>query len=306
MDRLQYSNVVFEPTNHVYTTQDGVILSGITSMLSRQLFADKYNDIPQYILDKAAERGHYMHEQLQQVVEIGFADDIPEIKNFLALKERYNIKPVACEYLVTDNTHFATQVDLVAEGEAMDVFDLCDYKRTAKLDEEYLSWQLSVNAYLFEMQNPTLRVGKLYAFWLRGEDISERREVERKDDSLVAQLLFCDSNDMQFEYSKPVVQERAEIQQLINAENLIITIETQLKSAKANREKMLEAIKASIEENGGKSYESDRVKITLTKPSQRVSLDATALKTEMPEIYEKYTKVSEVKSSIRLTLKKAK
>lgn len=299
--------MAFEPESHVYTTPEGVVLSGITSMLTRQLFSEKYRDIPQHILNKAAEVGHHMHEQLQQVVELGFADDIPEVKNFLLLKEKYNIIPVACEYLVSDNTHFATQVDLVAEGEGVNVFDLCDYKRTSKLDEEYLSWQLSVNAYLFEMQNPQLKVGKLYAIWLRGEDIFERREVERKEDALVAQLLFCDSNNLVFDYTtpaSPVEQERKEIQQLIDAENFIIALETQLKSAKANREKMLEVIKSTMEENRQKSIETQRVKITLTKPTQRVSLDTTKIKKEMPEIYAKYSKVSEVKSTIKVTLKK--
>ena len=55
---------------------------------------------------------------------------------------------------------------------------------------EYLSWQLSCYAFLFEKQNPTLKVEGLLGNWFR-DSKCKQWVIERKDDSLIAQLLDC-------------------------------------------------------------------------------------------------------------------
>ena len=54
---MKQSNVIFDPINHTYTTPEGVILSGITGMIGRQLFPNKYSAVPEGVLQKAADRG---------------------------------------------------------------------------------------------------------------------------------------------------------------------------------------------------------------------------------------------------------
>ena len=51
--KLVKSGVVFDSEHHTYTL-DGKQLSGITSLLDRQLFKDKYSGIPEDTLRKAA------------------------------------------------------------------------------------------------------------------------------------------------------------------------------------------------------------------------------------------------------------
>ena len=43
--------------------------------------------------------------------------------------------------------------------------------------------------------------------------------------------------------------------------------------------------------------------VTYVKPTTRTSIDSAKLKKEMPEVVEKYSKTSNVKSSIRIKLK---
>ena len=43
--------------------------------------------------------------------------------------------------------------------------------------------------------------------------------------------------------------------------------------------------------------------VTYVKPTTRTSIDSTKLKKDMPEVAEKYSKTSNVKSSIRIKLK---
>ncbi len=295
---LIHSGVVFYPKEHMYVNEEGTILSGVTSILKRHMFADKYRGIPAHVLAKAAERGTYIHEQLQNLDEFGVADEIAEVENYKKLKQKHNIKVLANEYLVTDNEQYATQVDMI------DVeLNLYDYKTISTLDDDYLSWQLSLNAYLFELQNPTLKVGKLYAIWLR-DDICELREIQRQPAGEVARLIACDKAGVLYVWNKPAAQEPAEVRSLIDVETIIAQIEEGLKDAKAKRAQMIEAIKQSMLDNGQKSIETDRVKITLTKPTTRISIDSTRLKSEMPEVYEQFSKTSEVDSSVRVTIKK--
>ena len=54
MIELVKSSVVFSEENHTYFLGEKQ-LKGITGMISRQLFPNKYRDIPEYILKKAAE-----------------------------------------------------------------------------------------------------------------------------------------------------------------------------------------------------------------------------------------------------------
>ena len=56
MITLNKSQVVFSELDHTYTL-DGKSLSGVTSILNRQLFADKYSGISDEVLNKAAEYG---------------------------------------------------------------------------------------------------------------------------------------------------------------------------------------------------------------------------------------------------------
>ena len=65
-DQLAKSNVVFDELSHTYDYM-GQRLSGITSLLHRTLFADKYKGISSAVLAKAAAYGHKIHEQIELV-----------------------------------------------------------------------------------------------------------------------------------------------------------------------------------------------------------------------------------------------
>lgn len=55
MIELVKSCVVFNEENHTYMLGEKQ-LQGVTGMIGRQLFPDKYKDIPDFVLKKAAAR----------------------------------------------------------------------------------------------------------------------------------------------------------------------------------------------------------------------------------------------------------
>lgn len=62
--QLKQSKVVFYPEDHTYFLKDHE-LSGITSVLERQLFPDTYAGVEEEILRQAAEYGTAVHQSCE-------------------------------------------------------------------------------------------------------------------------------------------------------------------------------------------------------------------------------------------------
>ena len=159
MIQLQDSGICFDAEAHRYFL-NGVELQGITGLLRKHIFPNLYADIPQFVLDRAAERGTIIHESIE-LLDGGFApaETTPELENYKHIKEENALTTVANEYIVTDNEHFASGIDLVLSDKEDNII-LADIKTTSVLDKEYVMWQLSIYAYFLELQNPILKVIK--------------------------------------------------------------------------------------------------------------------------------------------------
>lgn len=83
----------------------------------------------------------------------------------------------------------------------------------------------------------------------------------------------------------------------------IAVIDTQMKFYDTQYKILKEQLKEKMEEAGIVKIEMPDVDITYVGPTQRESLDSKALRAEEPEIYNKFIKKSDVKSSIRIKVK---
>lgn len=194
---LNYNQQVeFFEDNHSYLTNDGKQLQGITGIISKMLFPDKYSNIPERILSKAAEYGTKIHSACQ-ANDMFETSNCIEVENYSRIKKENELIPVENEYLVSDNERIATMIDNVFRASANSVH-LGDIKTTLVLDTESLSWQLSICAYLFELQNPHLNVDKLYGIWLR-KDKYKLQEVDRIPNSTVISLIDAYFNNVEFD-----------------------------------------------------------------------------------------------------------
>lgn len=198
---LVKSPVVFDEAAHTYTMPDGAQLMGITGMLKRQLFPEKYSDVPLFVLEKAKERGHRIHKDIEDADKTGFMPETFEGQSYESLRESAAYDCIANEYTVSDEAVYASNIDCVWQSRIDDSIALVDIKATYDLDEEYVSWQLSIYAYLFELQNPTLKVSDLYACWLYKSDKRCKTElvhVPRKSIDEVTLLLHCEYYGMKY------------------------------------------------------------------------------------------------------------
>lgn len=194
--KLFKSEVVFNEIDHTYTYL-GTRLTGVTSMLSRTIFRDKYKGIPKEVLAKAADYGHNIHEQIEIVDSMGVTSDTPAVQDYLRIRQQNGLIPIANEYLISDEEYMASSIDVLYGVEESPVLvDLTDVKTTSKLDMEYLSWQLSIYAYLFERQNPHLKVRRLLAMWLPKPQYGRSALVEvlRKPKEAIEVLIKWDKS----------------------------------------------------------------------------------------------------------------
>lgn len=194
--KLFKSEVVFNEIDHTYTYL-GTRLTGVTSMLSRTIFRDKYKGIPKEVLAKAADYGHNIHEQIEIVDSMGVTSDTPAVQDYLRIRQQNGLIPIANEYLISDEEYMASSIDVLYGVEESPVLvDLTDVKTTSKLDMEYLSWQLSIYAYLFELQNPHLKVRRLLAMWLPKPQYGRSALVEvlRKPKEAIEVLIKWDKS----------------------------------------------------------------------------------------------------------------
>ena len=297
MITLQESGIRFDKEQHRYFL--GVAeLSGITGFLKKHVFPNKYQDIPQWILDRAASNGTLIHESIE-LLDGGFppAEMSDELKSYQRIKKENNLTTVANEYIVTDKEHFASGIDLVLTNDKEEII-LADIKTTSVLDKEYVSWQLSIYAYLFEMQNPSLKANKLFVIWLRG-DKSEYAEVERIDTEIIKDLLQCEVDGKQF--VNPLAKPEADVPVAIeNAEYSVYTLVTQLKELNEKKKQLSEGLLKLMQENDVKSYKGQYITLSRKAASQREDVDKKKLKEQYPDIYEACVKTTEIKESLQI------
>lgn len=103
---------------------------------------------------------------------------------------------------------------------------------------------------------------------------------------------YEEMNELQIFESKTLATIEA-IRDVTNQKKLL---EVQDKNMRAQLEKIME-------ECGIKSFENDMIKITYINQTERKTIDSDKLRKELPDVAEKYTKVSKVKATTKITVK---
>lgn len=295
MTTLNKSQVVFSELDHTYTL-DGKSLSGVTSILNRQLFADKYSGISDEVLNKAAEYGKGIHESIELYDSLGIGEDEDAVKSYIKLCQKEGLTRLDNEYLISDNDYVASSIDVV-----FDDCSLADIKTTSHLDEEYVSWQLSIYAYLFEKQNPDLQANRLLAIWIPKARYGKPKvvEVSRKPVSEVVRLIEADKAGQQY---VPSVAAPTEITIANDVVQEVIRIERELKELKDKQTELREGLLKQMQDHNIKSFKTDGLSLTRKLATTKTSLDSKMLQEKYPEIYNECLKTSEVKESLLIKI----
>lgn len=95
-----------------------------------------------------------------------------------------------------------------------------------------------------------------------------------------------------------------ELMELTSIEAQKKALKLQMEELNKREEELKSKFVVEMQEKGEKTVENEALKVTYVAPIEKVTIDAKALKNDLPEIYEKYKVVSASKPSLRITLKK--
>lgn len=100
-----------------------------------------------------------------------------------------------------------------------------------------------------------------------------------------------------------VVVSNNQIQLSQEVTDIMLEVQRLELEAQIKKEEVKQAIEKAMVENDIKSFENDFFKMIYIAPSTRKTLDVKKLKKDMPDIYDEYTKESQVKGSVRFSWK---
>lgn len=300
---LKESPVLFDPEQHTYTL-NGNQLSGVTPIIA-WLFPNTYQGIPQSVLNKAAEYGSLIHSKCELYDSMGIVDD-DIVKDYKRIIEQAGLAVAVSEYLVSDERNIASAIDKVFTDDS-----LGDIKTTSKVHIPNVQVQLSIYAWLYEMQTGRT-VNKLYLIWLPKPQygVPELRELVRIPAEVckyVVEVYLAGGDPMsalsqlsQFVTFEP---ERKRVEGEIpeamqDAVNELRMIKQQL-DVLTEREKELKSVVLEAMQNAGEDkWSDDLIQFSRRGASERESIDTKALKAKMPEVYESFKKVTKVAESL--------
>lgn len=301
MIQLANSGVLFDKESHTYS-YDGKKMEGITKMLRKRLFPTEYAGISQEVLDAAAARGTAIHEACEDA-DNGLpvvTEYLAEVKAYERERDKKEFRHLASEYLVTDKTYFASAVDKVYEVDDATV-DLGDVKTTSTLNKEYVSWQLSIYAHLFEKQNPDIKVRSLYAIHIRDGKCKivkvKRRSVEEVEKLMMDEIF--DAPVVIKDTTLPAMPDQYREMQYAIAYK-ISTIEELEKEIKELKDKLLE----EMDPAEVTKWQGDMLTFTRKADSSRETFDTKRFKAEHPDLYRQYTMITNTRGSVSITINK--
>lgn len=304
---LQKSPVVFEPEYHTYTL-NGKMLSGVTAIV-KWLFPDTYAGIPESILMRAADYGTLIHAKCELADSMGIVDD-PTVKDYQRIIKDTGLEVTYSEYLVSDEKNIASSIDKVFEDDS-----LGDIKTTSKVHEANVTVQLSIYAYLYELQTGR-KANKLYLIWLPKPQygtpmVKELTRIPSEVCKYVVEVYAAQGDPLTAvaAISKylPVNTEHKRVQGEIpdamaqTIEELMM-VKQQLDELGEREKELKKQLLAAMQGVNEDTWSNDLIQITRKAAYERETIDTKTLKAYEPSIYESYKKVTKVAESLTYKL----
>ena len=276
-------------------------LKGVTGTLIKKAFPDTYKNIPESVLMKAAERGGLIHNTFETFCSIFDADlkqypnPTEELLAFHSMLVAYDLHYVASEYLVTDGENFASAIDGIFSDSEGNIY-LVDYKTTATLPYANVSLQLSIYAKWFEEQNPDLKVKEIVCMWFKNGQ-SKFQPLPRVADYQIDDLINAYlADDAEYQYKVEVPEQFSALEQEYRL------VSARMDALKIKQDDLKEQMMKMMEANKQKSIKTNIGSYSYVESTTKRTLDMKLFKEKYPNAYEKLTKVSISKPSIRIKL----
>ena len=303
---LKPSDVIFDEEKHEYWL-NGQQLQGITEPIKQMLHPDLYAGIPLSIIRKAGEYGKAVHHDIYDFDHNFINSGTVEVQDYISLCKAHGLVHEASEYTVTDGKHFASNIDKIyrVSDDTVSIGDIKTYGVLTPEKQELARYQLSTYAWMLQLQNPKLKIDRLFILHIRNkvtasgkvEHIAGIVFLNRVPSFICEELLECYLNGTAFmnPYDIPsdIASEGTHIRELIETKE---RVETELNDIKKRIYSTMETmdVKTWITDDG--------LRLTRKLPTQRSSFNLSLFKQENPTIeFDNYMKVSTVAGSLLIT-----
>lgn len=294
--------IKFDAENHLYFDEQGYIVPSVTEILG-VVYGTGLENAPKHFVERAAEKGHAIHAEIEKYIKTGEKGQTPEFQAWL--KVFANTVPVyVCdsEKIIFANTPsgaFAGTVDLLGNG------FLYDWKTCKTATRQQIAkWQKQLSFYCYALRqmrnvvNEPLKVVHL-------TDICDVINVPYLGDKFVEETMAKYKDIVAgkaVQQVKPApVQELQTVSQrdLQILEDTLFQIETLEKVVADIRGK----IKDEMERRGILDVQIGKVKVTYIPGTIRQTFDSKSFQKDDPYMYQMYLRDSQVKPSVRITVK---
>lgn len=304
---LPESPVVFEPEHHTYNL-DGKMLSGVTAIV-KWLFPDTYAGIPDDVLMRAADYGSLIHSKCELTDSLGIANE-PIVQDYQRIIKDAGLQVACSEYLVSDEKNIASSIDKVFMDDS-----LGDIKTTSKIHEVNVTVQLSIYAYLYELQTGR-KVNKLYLIWLPKPQygqpmVKELTRIPADVCKYVVEVYAADGDPLSaisalshYITAEPEKKRvKGEIPDaMAKVVDELMMVKQQLDELAEREKELKKQVLTAMQNAGEDSWSNDLIQFTRKAAYERESIDTKALKANEPNIYESYKKVTKVAESMTYKL----
>ena len=302
---LPQSPVVFEPEHHTYNL-NGKMLSGVTAIV-KWLFPDTYKDIPEDVLMRAADYGTLIHSKCELADSMGIVDD-PIVKDYQRIIKEAGLQVALSEYLVSDEQNIASSIDKVFTDDS-----LGDIKTTSKVHWTNVTVQLSIYAYLYELQTGR-KANRLYLIWLPKPQygtamVQELTRIPADVCKYIVEVYAQQGEPLTAisALSRYVTPETGRVKGEIpdgmqEAVEELMMIKQRLNELTEREKELKKQVLTAMQNAGDDTWCNDLIQFSRTAAYERESIDTKALKAKMPELYESFKKMTKVSESISYKL----
>ena len=289
--------IKFDENLHKYTV-DGKEVISVTQLLQKHKITPSYDAVDKELLRVASERGTLIHEEVEKWIESGESGFTEEAERI-------------CDYLnsTADRDSQIISEQIVANDIVAGRFDVL-YTHAKKLvltdiktgNTKHLfgwSWQLSLYKYLYEKMYGK-EIDSLQILWAKNGGMTVIH-CDYVGDEKIENLLNAERegrliSDVDLGVSEEELEDLTELMEKITVK------EKELKLLKDMVDSVKTVLYGTMEKEGIKTVDRNKLKITYVAPSSRTSVDSKKLEKEEPEIFKKYAKTTTVAGSIKITL----
>lgn len=307
---LVSNNIVFDEENHIYKVNDFERPS--VSKILETVFGNRFGGVKPEVLERARKKGTEVHKEILE-----YTVDLTHPMSPEAVAACYNIDRLgdgdvcACEQILFCDNEYAPFCCTIDAFWLLKNNLLVDYKTSYALDKKHVTRQL--NLYAYALRKNGYCVNKLEAWHLK-DGTCKRVKIELKDDWYCEKILeayitgktFKDDNELISYYE---AEEGWDDDKNLAFDKLAFQmkqLDEMIKKLSVAREECANRVMGMMKSSNMVESHTNGINIVYIPKGERKSFDSKKLKDDLPDVYKKYIKTSEVAEHIRVTYKEQK